>query len=319
MTKSNSDKTHHHSLRLVEVGPRDGLQNESRLIALAQKIEFVDALLASGLQEIELTSLVRPDKIPQLADGQDLLKHYQGSSHWGKFWVLVPNLKGMEIALKLGVKKMALFTSPSELFNQRNINASVAEGMQRIREIIETNQKLNPSERMEVRVYLSMVFGCPYEGQVPFAKTFALMDQLQAMGVKDMEMGDTIGVATPWDVGDFLTQLRARHFDFSQLGMHFHDTRGTAIANICASYQAGVRTFSSSAGGLGGCPYAVGSMGNVATEEVIYVLKQGLLLDGEKIAQAAWKLSSSLSAEATGRLSKLARYYQSKMKQAKGR
>jgi hydroxymethylglutaryl-CoA lyase len=283
-------------MRLMEVGPRDGLQNEKTQIALADKIQFIDHLMEAGVQEIEITSLVRKEKIPQLADAQELLAHYQNHPHWKYFWVLIPNKVGLEKAVELKVRNVAFFTSASELFNQRNINSSVQESLQRIKEMMDYNNCLPSHQKMQTRVYFSMVFGCPYEGDVPFDKTFKLIEQLSLWGITDFEIGDTIGVAGPKQVEDFLKQLKQR-FNIDQFAMHFHDTRGMGIANVLCSLEAGIKSFSSSAGGIGGCPYALGSAGNVATEEVVYLLERSgftCLPDSKKVAHAAIKLNEKI-------------------------
>ncbi|MDH4467220.1 MAG: hydroxymethylglutaryl-CoA lyase [Bacteriovoracaceae bacterium] len=300
-------------IRIMEVGPRDGLQNEKTQISLTDKIQFIDHLIESGIQEIEITSLVRKEKIPQLSDAQELLAHYQNHSHWKHFWVLIPNKVGLEKAVDLKVRNVAFFTSASELFNQRNINSSVQESMQRIQEMISYNNELPTHQKMHMRVYLSMVFGCPYEGDVPYEKTFKLIEQLLQWGITDFEIGDTIGVAGPKQVEDFLKQLK-QHFHIDQFAMHFHDTRGMGIANVLISLEVGIKSFSSSAGGIGGCPYALGSAGNVATEEVIYLFERfGLtnLPDPKKVAQAAIKLNEKIHRPMS---SKLSQYYQKNSK-----
>jgi hydroxymethylglutaryl-CoA lyase len=299
-------------LRLIEVGPRDGLQNEKTYIPLAQKISFVEQLIAAGCKEIELTSFVRKDKIPQLADAVELWEHFKSYAFKMPLWILIPNSKGLNQALQLGVKHVAFFTSPSELFNQKNINSSVSEGLARIEEMMQVISGIAVSERPRVRVYLSMVFGCPYEGAVAFQKSLDLIDQLLRMGIRDIELGDTIGVAVPTQVSDYISQLKAK-YSLDDFGMHFHDTKGMALVNAYTSYLAGIRTFSSSAGGLGGCPYAVGSAGNVASEEMCQLftsLGESSLPTAESMSACAINLLSKMNRKP---ISKLTLYHQSKL------
>ena len=316
MVKFNKTQSTENTLRLIEVGPRDGLQNEKTYIPLPSKIKFVENLIKAGCKEIELTSFVRKDKIPQLADSIEVWQHFKNHSSKILFWILIPNRKGLELAVEQGVKHAAFFTSPSEQFNQKNINSSVSEGLLRIKEMTVFNDQLALEKKINIRVYLSMVFGCPYEGDVPFSKTFHLIDQLWDLGIRDIELGDTIGIAVPSQVNEFISQLKQK-YPIENFGMHFHDTRGMAIVNLYASFLGGVRTFSSSAGGLGGCPYAVGSAGNVASEEVVRLLESlGLTSppantpDPELLAQAAIELLNEMNRRP---YSKLTMYYQNRL------
>ncbi len=267
-------------IRIVEVGPRDGLQNEKFPIPLDEKISFVKKLFLAGIQEVELTSLVRSDKIPQLADAKELIQEISQLGYIEKCWVLIPNVKGLEIALKLGLKNFAFFTSASELFNQKNINCSVADSIIRISEAT----KLLTASTYKTRGYLSMVFGCPYEGSIPFNKTAAIVDQLMHLGMNEISLGDTIGNANPVSVRECIKEV-LKILSLKQLAMHFHDTKGLALVNIYESMMLGVTSFDSSAAGLGGCPYAIGATGNVATEDVVYLCEQMKMNTGINLTQ----------------------------------
>lgn len=251
-------------IRLVEVGPRDGLQNESVPISTKDKVSLVLDLFNAGHKEIELTSFVRSDKIPQLSDAKELVQEIKKASKLEHCWVLIPNYVGAQTAVDLGVTNVAFFTSPSEFFNKKNINCSVDESLLRIEKSLEL-MRVNAKR---IRGYLSMVFGCPYEGKISFDKSFKLIERLFKLGIHEISIGDTIGTGSPTDVKTFIN-LYKKSFDLSKLAMHFHDTRGTALVNVYESFLNGVKSFDVSCGGLGGCPYAVGASGNVATEDVV--------------------------------------------------
>lgn len=251
---------------LIEVGPRDGLQNESSFVATADKIELINALSQSGLKHIEVTSFVSPKHIPQLSDnalvftGIDKLE----SVHYS---ALVPNEKGMLKAMEMGVKEIAVFTAASEPFNLRNINCSIDESLVRIASVVNIAQKY----QIHVRGYISCVLGCPYQGKIPPEDVALVARKLLDLGVDELSLGDTIGVGTPMQTKLLLDKIL--HFvPLNQLAMHFHDTYGQAIANIYASLEQGVHRFDSAVAGLGGCPYARGATGNVATEDVLYLM-----------------------------------------------
>lgn len=255
-------------VRVVEVGPRDGLQNEKVQIPTAEKIHFINLLSEAGLPVIEATSFVSPRAIPQLSDASEVMagiERREGVS----YPVLVPNSKGMERALAVGVRSIAVFTAASEAFTQHNINATIAQSLANFRPVLD----LARQEDIEVRGYISTVFGCPYEGAVSPEKVLEVAQSLLEMGVSELSLGDTIGVATPNQVGDVLDLLISKHgIPVSQLAVHFHDTRGTALANVLMALQLGITIIDASAGGLGGCPYAPGAAGNLATEDLIYML-----------------------------------------------
>ncbi len=254
-------------IRIVEVGPRDGLQNEKKPIPLELKVAFVKKLFAAGLEEVELTSFVRSDKIPQLADAKELTQEISRLGLLDKCWALVPNSKGVEIAQSLGIKNFAFFTSASEAFNQKNINCNLNESLQRIKEALSVLK----GDKVRLRGYLSMVFGCPYEGEVPVIKSLKLSQDLLQLGIQEISLGDTIGFAGPNQVKDLLTIFK-KQIPKEKIAMHFHDTKGMALVNIFESINLGVTAFDSSAAGLGGCPYAKGATGNVATEDVLHLI-----------------------------------------------
>ncbi|KTD78337.1 hydroxymethylglutaryl-CoA lyase [Legionella waltersii] len=257
---------------IIEVGPRDGLQNESFFVPTDNKIEFINALSQTGLTQIEVTSFVSAKAIPQLADGEDVFRSILKNKQV-HYSALVPNEKGMQKALAAGVKEIAVFTAASELFNQRNINCSIKESIERFKPVIQ----LAKSNQIKVRGYISCVLGCPYEGEVKPEKVAQLTQILLEHEVDEVSLGDTIGVGTPGQTKKVL-DLILPNIPISKLSMHFHDTYGQAIANIHASLQYGVHRFDSSVAGLGGCPYARGASGNVATEDVLYLM-HGLGID----------------------------------------
>ncbi len=251
---------------IIEVGPRDGLQNEQTFVASKYKIELINKLSQSGLKHIEATSFVSAKAIPQLADGEEVFRAID-KPDGVHFSALVPNEKGMRKALDAGVKEIAIFTAASELFNQRNINCSIAESIERCKVVTE----LAKTHHIRIRAYVSCVLGCPYEGAVSPEQVLKVTEQLVALGVDEISLGDTIGVGTPKQT-QALIQTIASCLPLSKLAMHFHDTYGQAIANIFAALECGVTRFDSSVAGLGGCPYARGASGNVATEDVLYLM-----------------------------------------------
>jgi isopropylmalate/homocitrate/citramalate synthase len=251
---------------VVEVGPRDGLQNEKGVVSTADKIRFIDLLSATGLPVIEATSFVSPKAIPQLADATEVMAGIQRRPGV-RYPVLVPNLKGMERALASNVTEIAVFTGASETFVQHNINTSIAGSIENFRPVVAAARE----QGVRVRGYISTAFGCPYEGAVAPAAVVDVAERLLALGVDELSIGDTIGVATPNQVAA-VTRLLLTRIPLERLAMHFHDTRGTALANVLAALYEGVAIFDSSAGGLGGCPYAPGASGNLATEDLLYLL-----------------------------------------------
>jgi hydroxymethylglutaryl-CoA lyase len=250
-----------------EVGPRDGLQNESCVIDTRTKIEFIDRLSAAGLGIVEATSFVRPDRVPQLADAREVVA---GIARRGgvRYPVLVPNLRGLESAIDAGVSDIAIFASATESFAQRNLGR----GYDAQWEMFEPVVARARAEGLRTRGYLSMCFGDPWEGAVPAEQVVTAALRLQDLGCDEISLGDTIGVATPGQVGDLVRRLVAAGVPLEGIGVHFHDTYGQALANTLAALREGVTTVDASAGGLGGCPYAVSATGNLATEDLVYML-----------------------------------------------
>lgn len=253
-------------VRIVEVGPRDGLQNEKATVATADKIELVDRLSATGLQSIEATSFVSPKWVPQLADAAEV---YAGIRRRPgvHYPALVPNERGYERAREVGVEEIAVFTAASEEFNRRNINASIEESLQRFEPILRRAR----ADGVRVRGYVSTVLGCPYQGAVPLADVVRVARELHQMGCYEVSLGDTIGVGTPGKARDMLRAVAAE-VPMTALAVHFHDTFGQALANILGCLEEGVAVVDAAVAGTGGCPYARGASGNVATEDVVYML-----------------------------------------------
>ena len=291
------------AVRIVEVGPRDGLQNEKVAIPTPQKIQFVQMLASAGLPVVEVTSFVSPRAIPQLSDAETVMSNITRLPGTA-YPVLIPNIKGMQRALATGVRSIAVFTAASESFAHHNINASIAESLANFRPVVALAQQ----EGIPVRGYISTVFGCPYEGAVDSQRVVTVAQELLAMGVQELSLGDTIGVATPRQVENVLnTVLSANGITREIVGVHFHDTRGTALANVLISLQLGITTIDAAAGGLGGCPYAPGAAGNLATEDLLYMLHgMGIQtgVDLEKVVAATRYIASYLGHTPTGK------YYQ---------
>jgi isopropylmalate/homocitrate/citramalate synthase len=273
------------AVRVVEVGPRDGLQNENAHIPTEQKVQFITMLAEAGLPVVEATSFVSPRAIPQLSDASEVMARLKRIPTT-EFPVLVPNLKGMERALAAGVRSIAVFTAASESFTRHNINASIAESLENFRPVVALAQQ----EHVTVRGYISTVFGCPYEGSVAPEKVLRVAQSLLEMGINELSLGDTIGVATPNQVVGVVSLLLDKgKIPSGNLAVHFHDTRGTALANVLMALQLGISIVDASAGGLGGCPYAPGAAGNLATEDLLYMLHGMGISTGvnlEKVAAA---------------------------------
>jgi isopropylmalate/homocitrate/citramalate synthase len=254
-------------VRVVEVGPRDGLQNERNPVPTAAKIAFVDALSRAGFRDIEVSSFVRADKIPQLADAAEVFAKIERRANV-RYWALVPNEKGFEAAQSAGVRHIAVFTAATDGFSKANVGVGVQESLQRLSPVIDRARKAG----LPVRGYVSTVFGCPYEGKVDPEAGPRVARALLDMGCEEISLGDTIGVAVPSDVDRVLDKTAALNIAFAQIALHLHDTRGTALANVLAGLERGIANFDSSAGGLGGCPFAPGATGNLATEDLLYFL-----------------------------------------------
>uniref|UniRef100_E6Q3F0 Hydroxymethylglutaryl-CoA lyase (HMG-CoA lyase) (HL) (3-hydroxy-3-methylglutarate-CoA lyase) n=1 Tax=mine drainage metagenome TaxID=410659 RepID=E6Q3F0_9ZZZZ len=251
---------------IAEMGPRDGLQNEHELVPTATKVAFIDLLSESGLPIIEATSFVSPKAIPQLADGAELFAAIHKRAGV-RYPVLVPNMRGYERARAVGVREIAVFTAASERFTERNIRMSIAESIETFREVVR-NAK---ADGLRVRGYISTAFGSPFGDEVRPGKVVEVAVALANLGCDELSIGDTIGVGVPSQVEE-LVPLLARQIPLERLAMHFHDTRGTALANVYAALGCGVSIFDSSSGGLGGCPYAPGATGNLGTEDLLYLL-----------------------------------------------
>jgi hydroxymethylglutaryl-CoA lyase len=253
-------------VRIVEVGPRDGLQNEKLFLPTPLKIELIDRLSHTGLQTIEATSFVSPKWVPQLADAADVYTAIHKKSGV-RYPVLVPNLQGYERARAAGVSEIAVFTAASEAFNRKNINASIDESIERFTPVMDRAK----ADGVAVRGYVSTVLGCPYQGNVPVEDVVRVAKRLHALGCYEISLGDTIGIGTPAKARAMLAAV-AEQVPMSALAVHFHDTRGQALANILACLELGVAVVDSSVSGVGGCPYANGASGNVASEDVVYML-----------------------------------------------
>ena len=253
-------------VRMVEVGPRDGLQNEAKTVPLEVKVELIDRLSATGLQAIEAGSFVSPKWVPQMADTAEVLARIRRAPGV-RYPVLVPNLKGLEAALAAGVEEIAVFGAASESFSRKNINCSIAGSLERFRPVVEAAR----ARALRVRGYISCVAGCPYEGPIAPAAVARVAKALHEMGCAEISLGDTIGTGTPRKMQAMIEAV-AREVPLERLAVHCHDTYGQALANIYAALELGVAVVDSAVAGLGGCPYAAGASGNVASEDVLYML-----------------------------------------------
>ena len=290
------------SVRLVEVGPRDGLQNEKQPISVADKVRLVDDLTAAGLSYIEVGSFVSPKWVPQMAGSAEVFAGIQRQPGV-TYAALTPNLKGLEAALEAKVEEVAVFAAASEAFSQKNINCSIADSLQRFVPLMEAAKTAD----VRVRGYVSCVLGCPYDGEIAPEQVASVARELYAMGCYEVSLGDTIGTGTPSETRHLINVV-GREIPRHLLAGHFHDTYGQALANIYASLLEGINVFDSSVAGLGGCPYAKGATGNVATEDVLYML-QGLGIDtgidmdkliaaGQRICEVLGKANGSRVARA---------------------
>ena len=252
--------------KIVEVGPRDGLQNEKVTIPTQAKIDYITALGDAGLRVIEAGAFVSPKWVPQMADTAEVDRNIP-KDPGVEYPVLVPNMRGLERAMEAGVTSIAIFTAASESFNKRNINMTIDESFVNFAEVVPRAR----AEGMRVRGYVSTAFGCPFEGEVAPEKVLEVCARLLDLGCYEVSVGDTIGVGTPMQVQG-VVGLLLQAIPASKLAMHFHDTRGTALANVLASLELGIATYDASSGGLGGCPYAPGASGNLATEDLVYML-----------------------------------------------
>lgn len=292
-------------VKIVEVGPRDGLQNEKRTVPTSVKVELIRKLVSSGLPVVEATSFVSPKWVPQLADAKDVMKEVEDLDG-ARLPVLTPNLKGFEAAIAAGAKEVAVFASASESFSKSNINCSIEESLSRYRAVCDAAKRLS----IPVRGYISCVIGCPVEGAIAPSKVAYIAKELHDMGCFEISLGDTVGVGTPGTVLPMLEAVMSA-VPVEKLAVHFHDTYGQSLPNILVSLQMGISTVDSSVAGLGGCPYAEGASGNVATEDVVYMFNGlgiktnidlgKLLLAGEFICKHLGRPSGSKTAIAIGR------------------
>ena len=285
-------------VRIVEVGARDGLQNE-KTVSTEDKVTLINALAAAGLKDIEAGAFVSPKWVPQMADSSEVISALDLPEI--NLSALTPNLKGAQAAHAVGIKEFAIFMAASEAFCQKNINCSIAQSIDRFSEVM-TFAKAN---NIRVRGYVSCVLGCPYEGDVDPQVVLNVAQKLLALGCYEVSLGDTIGVGTAGKVTELLTLL-LKHIDKSKLAVHFHDTYGQALTNIYAALSLGISTVDAAVAGLGGCPYAKGASGNVATEDVVYLL-QGLGIehgiDLKRLAQAGWQITNALNKQPVSKVS----------------
>ena len=285
-------------VKIVEVGPRDGLQNEAVTVPAEIKVELIEKLADAGLSVIECGAFVSPKWVPQMATSAEVytrIDQREGVS----YPMLVPNLKGLELALEAGVREIALFAAATETFSQKNTNCSIAESIERFNAVIDEARAVD----IRIRGYISCVLGCPYEGEVDFATVSMIAQELFDKGCYEVSLGDTIGVGTAGKAQELIEQL-ARNLPVDRLAAHFHDTYGQALANIHAVMQCGVAVVDSSVAGLGGCPYAKGATGNVATEDVVYMLDgMGIEtgVDMERLLEAGRFISDFLGREPVSR------------------
>ncbi len=292
-------------IRIVEVGPRDGLQNEARILSPKTRFEFVRKLAEAGVREIEAGAFVSPQWVPQMAKSDEvfmLAKAAPLDFQNVNLSALVPNMRGMQDAVRVGVEQISVFGSASESFSRKNINCTIDESLQRFSEVVEVAK----TKKMRVRGYLSMCFGCPFEGKVSEAKVVELAEKMLAMGMYEISIGDTIGVSNPKQVKR-IVQALVSAVGVDRLAMHFHDTRGLALANVVASLEQGIEVFDSSVGGLGGCPYAPSSAGNLATEDVVFLLHEMGLdtkIDLEKLLTVNKWIENEIGHELPSRVGK---------------
>lgn len=287
-------------VRIYEVTPRDGLQNEPVIVPTSAKLELIERLVDAGYRDIEVTSFVKPSWIPQLSDCMDLIRQLPSAPEGVRYWALIPNRRGLERAIDVGVQHIATFMSASETHNRKNLNRTRRESLANLTQVIATAR----DEGMTVRAYLSTVFGCPYEGAVSADDTVNVIGQLWEMGAQEIALGDTTGMANPRQVKEIISRVVAAGIPLENIALHMHDTRGTALANYLAGYQAGVRIFDGSTAGVGGCPYAPGAAGNASTEDLVYMLGEMGIETGvslESAAEVGVFLADTLGRELSGR------------------
>ncbi len=280
---------------VYEVGPRDGLQNEKQVLATERKVQLIEGLVEAGVRRIEITSFVNPRWVPALADHEEvarLIKRTEGV----RYSALVPNMRGLDSATRAGMREVAVFLAATQSHNQKNINKTTEEALATYASVVHEAR----ARGIAVRGYVSCVYGCPYEGAVSVEAVLRVADALFEMGVYEISLGDTIGVGTPRQVEHVLHTLMERDVPSERLAVHFHDTRGTALANVTVALQCGIATVDSAVGGLGGCPYAPGASGNVATEDVVYMLEgMGIEtgIDLDRLVSLSARLGGQLARE----------------------
>lgn len=288
------------SVRIVEVGPRDGLQNEPISVPVEARVQLIESLADAGLKSIEAGSFVSPKWVPQMAETEAVLARL--SQREGvRYPVLVPNSKGLDAALAAGAREIAVFAAASETFSQRNINCSIEESLSRLRPVVETAR----SRGVQVRGYVSCVLGCPYEGEVGVPAVVRVAADLLDFGCYEISLGDTIGVGTPFKAQQMIDAV-ARRIPIANLAVHYHDTYGQALANVLASLELGIGVVDSSVAGLGGCPYAAGASGNLATEDLVYMLNGMHISTGvnlDRLAAAGWAISDTLGRKPQSKVS----------------
>lgn len=302
------------SVRLYEVVLRDGLQNEAAVLPTAAKIDIARRLVQAGFKDIEVTSFVRPRWIPQLADAADVVRGLP-EAPGVRYWALVPNQVGLDRALEVGIGHVATFLSASETHNQKNVNRTVRESLEGLRRVVQTAK----SEGLSVRSYVSTVFGCEYEGDVPVERSLDLATQLLDAGADEIALGDTTGMGHPAQVIEVLSRFVDAGIPLNRIALHFHDTRGTALANVWAAWTFGVRSFDGSVSGVGGCPYAPGAAGNACTQDMLYVFdRMGVHtgVDLEATCAVGDRLEDLLGRPLPGRYH---RYWQGARKRARAR
>lgn len=271
------------NIRIYDVTARDGLQNEKDIVRTTDKRKIIEHLIEAGHQDIEVTSFVKPSWIPQLADSEALVRLLPPAPEGVRFWALIPNQRGLDRAFDCGIRHIATFMSASSTHNRKNLNRTQKESLGNLRTVFESAK----AENMQIRAYLSTVFGCPYEGNVHPNAVLELTQQLLDLGADEIALGDTTGMANPHQVRSVLTLLSDSGISMSKIALHLHDTRGTALVNAYAGYLSGVRTFDGSAAGLGGCPYAPGASGNAATEDLIQMFSSMNIETGVDLDKAA--------------------------------
>ena len=286
-------------MHIYEVSPRDGLQNEPDVLSTDDKLALIEGLVAAGFKDIEATSFVRPTWIPQLSDATDVVRrlpHVDGV----RFWALVPNPRGLERALEAGIRHVATFMSASETHNRKNVNRTRTESLAGLREVV----GIARDEGVSVRSYISTVFGCPYEGKVPISDSVDLALALLDAGADTIALGDTTGMGDPVLVQQVIASMNDAGISTDRLALHMHDTLGTALANVLAGWQAGVRTFDGSIAGVGGCPFAPGASGNAASEDLVHLFEAMGVdtgIDLERAAQTGATLAQALGRRLPGR------------------